>query len=246
MKAWLKLTWIDFKLTNRSLVVVFFTFAFPVLNILMFGSMYGNEPTPLFNGRGSADIMAPGYLAALAIGSSAFMNLPLEMASRRQMGVLRRFRASPLHPLAVLGSQVAVSIFVTLLSSALLIATGAVAFGAMLPVNPLALLAAVLLSCLSLYALSLLVSNFFHSVATARAVFMAFYFPMMFISGGTLPLQFLPDAVQKISRFLPLTYVVDLCKGVYLDARWDLTALGVLAGILILSTLLSVRSFRWE
>ncbi len=50
MKAFLKLTWMDFKLTNRSLVVVFFTFAFPVLNIFLFGSMYGNEPTPFLMG----------------------------------------------------------------------------------------------------------------------------------------------------------------------------------------------------
>ncbi len=190
--------------------------------------------------------MTPGYLAALAIGTSAFMNLPLEMASRKQMGVLRRFRASPLHPVAVLGSQVVVNIVITLLSAVLLIATGALAFGGMLPVSPLALIAAVMISCLSLYTLSMLLSNLFRSVATARAVFMAIYFPMMFISGGTLPMQFLPEVMQKIARFLPLTYVVNLCKGVYLDARWDVTALAVLGAIFVVAGVLSVRFFRWE
>lgn len=246
MKSWLKLTWVDFKLINRNLVVVFFTFAFPVLNVLLFGTMYGNQPTPIFGGRGSADIMTPGYMAALVIGSSAFMNLPLEMAARRQMGVLRRFRASPLHPLAVIGAQVVVGILTILLSAALLLATSRLAFGAMLPVNPLALVAAMIISSLSLYALSMLMSNLFRSIATTRAVFMAFYFPMMFISGGSLPMQFLPKAVQQISHFLPLTYVVDLCKSVYLDGRWDLTALAVLGAILVLAGGLSVRFFRWE
>lgn len=246
MKSWLKLTWVDFKLINRSAVVVFFTFAFPILNMLLFGSMYGNQPTPIFGGRGSADIMTPGYLAALVIGTSAFMNLPLEMAARRQMGVLHRFRASPLHPLAVIGAQVVVGILTILLSAALLMATGRLAFGAMLPVAPLALVAAMILSSLSLYALSMLMSNLFRSIATTRAVFMAFYFPMMFISGGSLPMQFLPKAVQQISHFLPLTYVVDLCKSVFLDGRWDLTALAVLGAILVLAGGLSVRFFRWE
>jgi len=246
MKSWLKLTWVDFKLNNRSAVVVFFTFAFPILNMLLFGSMYGNDPVPIFGGRGSADIMTPGYLAALAIGTSAFMNLPLEMAARRQMGVLRRFRASPLHPLAVIGSQVVVGILTTLLSGALLMATGHLVFGAMLPVAPLALVAVVIFSCISLYALSMLLSNLFRSIATTRAVFMAIFFPMMFISGGSLPMQFLPKIAQQVSHFLPLTYVVDLCKGIYLDGRWDLTALAVLGAILVLAGGLSVRFFRWE
>ncbi len=246
MKSWLKLTWVDFKLINRNIVVVFFTFAFPVLNILLFGGMYGNNPSPMFNGRGAADVMTPGYMAALAIGASAFMTLPMEMAMRRQTGVLRRFRASPLQPMAVVGSQLVINVFSTLLSAILLIATGSLAFGGMLPVDPLAMLAALVFCCLSLYALSLLISNLFHQVATARAVFMAIFFPMMFISGGTLPSQLLPEIMQKIARFLPLTYVVTLFKGVYLDGRWDPTAVAVLGAILIIAGGLTVRYFRWE
>ncbi len=246
MNAWMKLTWIDFKLFVRSLIVIFFTFAFPVMNVLVFGGMFGNEPTPFYGGRGSADVMVPGYIAALVIGSAVFMNLPLEMAARRQMGVLRRLRASPLHPLAVIGSQVTVGLLTTALSAVLLVVTGALAFGAMLPVNGLAVTGAFLLCCLSLYALTMLAANFFRNVNTARAVFMAVFFPMMFISGGTMPLALLPDAMQKLSRFLPLTYAVDLVKSAYLDGRFDLTATAVLGTILVVCTVLSVRFFRWE
>ena len=246
MNAFMKLTWIDFKLFFRSAIVVFFTFAFPVLNMLLFGGMYGNDPQVMFGGRGAADVMVPGYVAALVIGSTAFMNLPLEFATRRQMGVLRRLRASPLHPAAVIGAQVVVSLFSAALGTVLLIATGALAFGAMLPANALALLAAFILSCLSLYALSMFAANLFRSVNAARAAFMAVFFPMMFLSGGSLPKQFLPEVMQTISKFMPLTYAVDLIKGIYLDAHWDLTALAVLSGILLLFGVLGVRYFRWE
>ena len=246
MNALMKLTWIDFKLFFRSAIVVFFTFAFPVLNMLLFGGMYGNTPAQIFGGRGSADMLVPGYLAALVIGSTAFMNLPLEIATRRQFGVLRRLRASPLHPAAVIGAEVLVSLFSAALSTVLLIATGTLAFGAMLPVAPLALAAAFILCSLSLYALSMFVANLFRSVNAARAVFMAIFFPMMFISGGTLPRQLLPEAMQNISKFMPLTYAVDLIRGIYLDAHWDLTALAVLGGILLIFGVLSVRFFRWE
>jgi ABC-2 type transport system permease protein len=246
MRSWLKLTWVDFKLTYRSIVVVFFTFIFPVLNMLLFGSMYGNDPTSIYGGHGAADAMAPGYIAALVIGSAAFMNLPLEMAARRQLGVLRRFRASPLHPLAVLGSQVTVNVLISLLSAVLLVVSNAFIFGGALPAKPLALLGAILLGCLSMHAVCLFLSNLIHSLAATRAVFMALYFPMLFLSGGTMPLPLLPETIQKVSRFMPLSYVVDLCSSIYLDGRWNMPALTLLSGLLVVCGALAVRFFRWE
>ncbi|PKO12761.1 MAG: hypothetical protein CVU39_22605 [Chloroflexi bacterium HGW-Chloroflexi-10] len=246
MNALLKLTWIDFKLFFRSAIVIFFTFAFPILNIVLFGSMYGSDPTPVYNGHTVIDIMVPGYIAALIIGTTAFMNLPLEIAARRQTGVLRRFRATPLHPVAVTGSQVFVNLFTAVISSIILLVTGMLIFNAHAPVISWQLVFAFLLSSLSLYALSLLIANFFKNVAAARAVMMALFFPMMFISGGTLPMKYLPESIQTASKFLPLTYVVNLFNGAYLDQTLDTTALIVLAAILLVCGILSVRFFRWE
>jgi len=246
MKSFLKLALTDMKLFSRSGVEMFFTFAFPILNVLIFAGMYGNKPSPYFGGHGAADVMIPGYIAALVIGTTAFMNLPLEIASRRQSGVLRRFRASPLHPLALVGSQVLVGLVGAIFSTLLMIAVGRLAYGAALPANlPLFILGFVL-NCLGLYALTFLMSNFVRSVGSARALFMAIFFPMMFISGGTLPLQFLPQAMRDIAAFLPLTYAVNLMKGVYLDGMWNWTAAAVMGGLLLVCPILAVRFFRWE
>jgi ABC-2 type transport system permease protein len=154
-------------------------------------------------------------------------------------------RASLLHPAAVIGAQVVVSLFSAALGTVLLIVT------ARWPSTRCCrqhtgFVAAFFLSCLSLYALSMFAANLFRSVNAARAAFMAVFFPMMFLSGGSLPKQFLPEVMQTISKFMPLTYAVDLIKGIYLDAHWDLTALAVLSGILLVFGVLGVRYFRWE
>jgi ABC-2 type transport system permease protein len=246
INSFLKLTLTDMKLFSRSGVEMFFTFAFPILNVLLFGGMYGNEPSAYYGGRGAADVMIPGYIAALVIGTTAFMNLPLEIASRRQSGVLRRFRASPLHPLAVVGSQVVVGLVGAVFSTVIMIFIGRLVYGAALPVSLPLFLLGFGLSCLGLYALTFLMSNFVRSVGSARALFMAIFFPMMFISGGTLPLQFLPKVMQDISALLPLTYAVNLMKGVYLDGSWNWTAAAVMGGLLIICPILAIRFFRWE
>jgi ABC-2 type transport system permease protein len=246
MKGFLKLVQMDIKLFSRSGVEMFFTFVFPILNVALFGGMYGNQPSSYFNGHVAADVMIPGYIAALVIGTTAFMNFPMEIAARRQSGVLRRFRASPLHPLSVVGSQVVVSLLCAVLSTLIMMAVGHIAFGAAFPVNlPLFLLGFVL-NCLGLYALTFLLANFVRSVGAARALFMALFFPMMFISGGTLPLQFLPQVMRELSTWLPLTYAVNLIQDAYLNGSWNWTAAAVMGGLLLVCPVLAVRTFRWE
>ena len=74
------------------------------------------------------------------------------------------------------------------------------------------------------------------------------FFPMMFLSGAGLPLQLLPEGLQKVSDFLPMSYVVRLIQGLWFGDSWvDLwVPVLVLVAMLALGTLLSSRMFRWD
>jgi ABC-2 type transport system permease protein len=67
-------------------------------------------------------------------------------------------------------------------------------------------------------------------------------------SAGDIPLEVLPPAVRSVSRFVPLTHVVTLMRGLWAGESWGahLTELAVLGGILIAGMALSARFFRWE
>ena len=246
MKSLLKLTFVDLKLYMRNYISTFFTLAFPALMLLLFGSMYGNQPSPLFEGHGSVDVTLPGYIASIIVGTTAFMSLPMDLSLQRQLGVLRRMRATPLRPGFVLGSKVITNILVSLLGTLLLIAVGWVVYKPYLPADWLALFLGIVLSCLSLYALGFALASLVKSANAVRAVCFVVFYPMMFFSGGTLPAQFLPKAVQDVARLLPLTYAVNLLHNLYFGKGWDWTAVGVLAGFMVAGVLLSVRFFRWE
>jgi len=246
MNSLMKLTFIDMKLYFRNFVAIFFTLAFPVLMLLLFGGIYGNQPAAIFGGYGSVDITIPGYIATIVIGTTAFMSLPMDITTQRQLGVLRRMRATPLHPGMVLASKLISNLLISLLGTALLVAIGVVVYHTHLPENWAAVLLGILLISVSLYALGLAMASLVRSANAARAVSFAVFFPMMFLSGGTLPGQFLPDAMRMVGKALPLTYSVNLLHDLWFGQGWDLTAVLVLAGFMAAGIFLSVRFFKWE
>ncbi len=246
MKSLLKLTFVDIKLLLRNYIAVFFTLAFPLLMLLLFGGIYGNQPAAIFGGHGSVDITVPGYIAALIIGTTAFMSLPMDLASQRQLGVLRRLRVTPLSPAWVLIAKLASNLLLSLLGMGLVVTAGALIFHTYLPANGLAVLLGILLSSLSLYALGFALASLVRTVNGVRAVSFAVFYPMMFLSGGTLPSQLLPETMRAIGKFMPMTYSVNLIQSLWFGNGWDGTAVLALLGFLALGVLVSVKLFKWE
>jgi ABC-2 type transport system permease protein len=246
MKSLVKLTFVDLKLYLRNYIASFFTLVFPLLMLVLFGSMYGNQPSPMFGGHGSMDITVPGYIATLIIGTTAFLSLPVDLALQRQLGVLRRMRATPLQPGVLLGSKVVTNLVISLLGMVVLVAAGAIIYRVYLPANWLEVLLGILLCSLSLFAMGFALASVIRSSSAVRAVSFIVFYPMMFFSGGTLPSQFLPEAVQNVAKVMPMTYSVNLLHDLWFGNGWNGTAVLALLGFLAVGVLISVRFFRWE
>ena len=92
----------------------------------------------------------------------------------------------------------------------------------------------------------LALASLVRSANAVRAVSFVVFYPMMFFSGGTIPGQFLPPAVQTIAKVMPMTYTVNLVRDLWFGKGWDLTTVAVLVGFTIAGILISVRFFRWE
>lgn len=244
MQALYKLTYTEFKLLLREPAAVFFTLAFPVLIVLLFGSIFGGYPvpgTPLT----TIDLYTPAY-TGLVIGTVGLIGLPTTLASYRERGVLRRLRATPLGATRILATHVLVNFVITLAGIALLILTAALFLGLRMPHAPGIVLIAITLSSLSFFAVGFLVASLFPSVRVAQAVGQAVFFPMFFLSGAALPLDQMPGWMQSISDYVPLTYAVRLVQEVWIGDGWNWNAAAILLAILALATMLTARVFRWE
>jgi ABC-2 type transport system permease protein len=247
MKSLLKMTWMEAKLFLREPVGAFFTLAFPLMMLFLFGSIYGNEPTPMFGGRGTIDISVPSY-TAMIVATTGLMGLTITMAAYRENGVLRRLRTTPISPLVILFAQVIVLFLMTTLGMALLIIAGKLVYHMRFEGNALSVLAGFTLSSLSFFAIGFVLAGLMPNARTAQVVGMVILYPMLFLSGAGFPRELLPEAIKKVSTFLPLTYVVDLLRGLWIGESWGqhITAVIVLAAVLVVGALISVKTFRWE
>lgn len=247
MKTLLKMTWMETKLFLREPIGAFFTLIFPLMMLFLFGSIYGNEPSAYFGGRGTIDISIPAY-TAMIIATSGLLSITITMAAYRENGVLRRLRTTPVNPLAILIAQVIVVFAMTLLGMVLLIVAGKLVYHVRFEGNALSVFFGFVLCCLSFFGLGFILAGLMPNARTAQIVGMVLLYPMMFLSGAGFPRELLPEAIKKVATFLPLTYVVNLLRGLWVGEAWSahLLDVGVLLGMLLLGVIISAKTFRWE
>jgi ABC-2 type transport system permease protein len=247
MRAFTKLSGMALRLYLREPIAAFFTMAFPSLLLVLFGSMYGNAPTPVLGGRGTVDVSIPSY-TGLILTTVALMNIPITTSSYREQGILRRFRASPLRPLTYIAADVSANLLMTLIGMVVLLIAAWLIYRVEFAGHLLSFLVAVVLSCLAMFALGYLIAGLAPGARLAQVAGMILLYPMMFLSGAGMPIELLPDSLRRISDFLPLTYAVNLLKGVWFGEAWSAHGLdaAVLVGMVLVCGALAGRYFRWE
>ena len=247
MRGLKQLIFINIKLYLREPIATFFTLAFPPLLILLFGTMYGNDPLPLYGGYGVMDITMPAY-SALVLGTVGLLSVPITTGGYREQGILRRYRATPLRPLTYIIADVLTNLVITLIGMVVLVAIGWLLYRVQFEGHVLSVLMAVILGGLSMFAVGYLIASIVPGARTAQVVGMVIFYPMMFLSGASVPLEVMPETVRRISDFVPLTYVVSLLRGLWFGNGWGehLTEVIVLGGVLVVCAGLAARFFRWE
>lgn len=247
LRAYRKISWVEMKLYLREPLAAFFTLGFPMMMLFMFGSMYGNEPVPMFGGYGTVDVSVPSYIVMI-IGTSGMMSFVPLIAGYRERGILRRFSTTPIRPIVFLAAEVTVLFAMTVAGMILLILTGKVVYGLRFMGHVLPVAAAFVLSCLCFYSLGFLLSAVLPTYRTASTVTMVLFYPMLFMSGAGLPRELLPDWMRRVGEVFPMTHAVTLMKGVWFGEPWRefKTEVAILVAVLAVGTVLSARFFRWD
>lgn len=245
MRGFLQLTLTELKLFLREPAAVFFTLAFPLLLLFVFGGIFGNNPEDYMDGMGQVDVSVPGYMA-LIISTTAFMSIPIIISEYRHQGIFRRLRATPLNPLTIIAAQTLIYLVVTLMGLGLLYAAGRLVYDLRKPENPFALIVVLIFGFLCMAALGFLIGSYFKTSRTTQVVGNIVYFPQMFLAGAAMPREIFSDRLKMWTEWLPLTQVVNMIKDAWWGEPtnwWSLLYLLAIAGVCVV---ISSRIFKWE
>lgn len=247
VRSYARLTSVQFKRFLREPIALFFTLVFPLLLLLLFGFIWGNETGSPFAppGYGYIDTEVPA-LAAIVIGNVALISIPNITAADRRRKLLRRYHATPLRPLAYFAADVSVHFGATSSGMVLLIIVAKLVFALRFGGSWLAVLGGFTLSTLAFVAVGYLVTSLASSDRVALALGMALYFPMMFLSGAAISQEIMPQSVRQVAGWLPLTHVVRLLQDLWFGHGWNWGSGLILLGMLVAGTAVSAALFRWE
>jgi ABC-2 type transport system permease protein len=232
---------------NREAAI--FTFFLPVVFFLIFGSVYGDstikEGTFRIRGAAYLEVGMIGY----GIASTAFAGLAITLVIRRESGVLKRVRGTPLPPVTYMCAVLGSTVIVFAIQTVIIIVLGHVLYDVGWPGQPVSLLLTLALGAACFAALGLAITGFVRTAEGSSAVVNAVYLPMAIISGTFFSPASYPRFLQVIADVLPLTYFTKLARDVMLHDKEIWTRPGPVAWVAawgLIGLVVAIRRFRWE
>jgi ABC-2 type transport system permease protein len=228
----------------RSREAAFFIFLFPLLLYLLLGAVYSGK----ING-----VPAPEYLLAGLVGygcaNTAFAGLAIQLVLRRENGILKRLRSTPLPPVTYIASLLVSTLIVFVLQTVALFLIGRVLHGTPFPSDIGSFVVAIVIGAAVFAALGTATASVIRSAEGSSAVVNFILLPMAFLSGSFGPTHKLGPFLQAVGDVLPLKYFIDLVNAVYLHGHGVWTQpedLAVLAAWGVGGLVFTIYKFRWE
>jgi ABC-2 type transport system permease protein len=226
----------------------FFTLVLPLLFLVIFVSVFGND-TIRGTGLKTSTSYVPG-IAALAVIASSFVNLVISVTAEREAGVLKRRRATPVPAWVLIAGRTLTAMSVSIAVMTVMLLVGHFAYDVNLPSStiPAVALTAILGSatfCVLGYAFA----SFIGSADAAQPMTQAITLPLYFISGVFVPNVNLPSGLRHIAGLFPVQHLADALHHAYNPAvhgaGFVWSDLAVLAVWGVIGLAVAVRRFSW-
>lgn len=245
MKGFTAICKIELQLFMRDFFSLFFALVFPVLMLILFGSIYGN--TPIYEGADvrMMDISVPAY-SVMVIGVTGLMSLPLTLSGYKEKKIYKRFDATPVGKKSIMLAQVVINFIMTLIGILILFVAGKLIYHIQITGHFLSICIGMLFSIAAMFSMGFLFTAIGRDLKSTTLLCYLFYFVMLFLSGATMPDMLFPDTIKNFSALLPMTYAVDLMQGSFAGDSLSQhgTELLVLGGVAVICTAVGAVLYR--
>jgi len=234
----------------RNPASAFFTFAFPVMFLVIFASLNTNN-TVDFLGVPYNQYYVPG-IVCFGVISACYTNLAMTLSIRRDSGILKRLHGTPLPTTALFGGLLLNALVISAILSAIVMAVGIGFYDVTFPGHWAALVIALLVGAATFCALGVAVATLIPNADAAPAIVNGILFPILFLSGVFFPIEndTVLSHIASIFPILPFVNAVFAAfdprvpHGVTHGFSWG--DVGVMVIWLVAGTIVAVRNFRWE
>ena len=235
---------------------VVFTFAFPIVFLFLFASIFSDD----VRGAGitASQLYVPAMMAA-GIMSTSFQSLGISIAIERDEKALRRLRGTPMPPAAYFLGKIWLVLVTGLMETVVLLVVGTTLYDVELPSDAGKWFDFGWIFVLGLTACALLgiaISSVPKSGRSASSVVVLPFLVLQFISGVYIAIDTIPDWMLNIGALFPLKWMCQGLRGVFLPdsaqileqtGTWEFGRIALVLGAWCIGgLLLCLLTFRWK
>ena len=237
----------------RNPAAAFFTFAFPLLFLVIFSTLLGGGTSlsPTGEEIERTTYFIPAILS-FAVVTTCFTNIAIGISFSRDEGILKRLRGTPCPGWVFLAGRVLHAVFVNLILVVIVLIFGQVFYGVDIPLDTVAAFVLTLVVGAGAFcALGLAATCAVPNAEAAPAVVNVMVLPLLFLSGTFIPIGDAPQWIQTFAGLFPIKHFLDAMFESFLPPPdnpsgfvWSsiiVIALWGMAGLII-----AARFFRWE
>jgi ABC-type multidrug transport system permease subunit len=235
------LTKVRIKLAARNRMFLFFSLVMPLTFLLIFA---------LFIGKGRSGMIAYGLGAVLTLTvMGSFWGLSVQLVTFREQGILRRFRLAPLGPGPLLASSILANYFMALPTVVIEFLVCRLVLHMQTWGNVWAVFLLITLGSVTFSSFGLVVASVTNTMQETQIINQLIWMGFLFLSGTTVPLAIMPHWAQRVTVFIPATYLATGLESAtqgfitWHEAAEDTLALAV--GF-FLAFQVAKQLFRWE
>jgi ABC-type multidrug transport system permease subunit len=228
-------------LAMRNKMFFFFSVVFPLGMFFLYGGIFARG-----NPRAVSYFLGP-VIAFNVMGS--FWGLSAALVMFREQGILRRFHVTPVTASDMLASSLLANFVLTIPTVSFELFLARAIFHVPSLGNLFSLAVLVTVGTVSFGSLGLVVASVTNTMQETQVLNQLIWLPLIFLSGATFPLSYLPNSVQHFGLFLPATYLVTALQSALYQSFpvWKLLVqILALATWAVLTFFVAAQLFRWE
>jgi ABC-2 type transport system permease protein len=188
----------------RNRVRGVFTFAFPIMFLVIFGSLDKNARISSLGGIPYDVFYVPGILAYGVIATT-YVNMAISTSILQDMGVLKRMQGTPLPRWAYIAARIGSTVLIMLTMAVIVVGLGAAAYGVSVRGSTLpGLILTLLLGTAAFTTLGIGITRFIGSAEAAPVIVNLTVLPLTFISSIWFPTAGMPKALVDIANLFPI------------------------------------------